>query len=154
DPPGNLLSDALGDEPGVDLGDFDLFDFEMDLLSDLTLEQLAQAFDVGALLADDDARLGRVQCDVHLVRGPLELDARDPRAGQLLQDQAPNAQILVQLLGIITLRIPLRFPIGNDAKTKADRVHLATHYALRSSAITVMWVFRLIMRPTLPRAFA
>ena len=95
---------------GVDLGDLDLFDLQMDLLADLFLEHLAQALDVGALLADDDARLRGVQRDVDLVGRALQLDAGDARPRQLVQDQPPDAQILMQLLGVVPLRDTTSIP--------------------------------------------
>ena len=56
---GDLLGDALGDQARIDLRHLDLFDLQVNLLADLLLEQLADALDVRALLADDDARLRR-----------------------------------------------------------------------------------------------
>ena len=55
-----LLGDALGDQLGLDLGLADLDDVEADLARRHFREIEAQLLDVGALLADDDARPRRM----------------------------------------------------------------------------------------------
>src|SRR3546814_6265696 len=55
-----LVGNALRDELRVDLGFADLDDVQRHVAARHRAELLAQLFDVGALLADDDARSGGI----------------------------------------------------------------------------------------------
>ena len=85
----------------------------------------------GALVDQRAAEIERavvaLQGDVDLVRRALQLDPGDSSPSQLVHYQPPDAQILMKLLRVVALRIPLRFPIGDDSQTKSNRIHLASH---------------------------
>ena len=53
--------------------------------------------------------------------------SRDARARQLVHDQLADVQILVQLLGVVALREPLRFPVADDAQAESDRIDFTSH---------------------------
>jgi hypothetical protein len=127
DAAGNLLGDAFRYQFGIDLRHLDLFDPKMHFLVDRLLEHLAQALHIGALLPNNDPGLRCVERDVDLVRRALQLDPGDASPSQLVHDQPPDAQIFMKLLRVVPLRIPLRFPIGNDAQTKSNWIDLASH---------------------------
>ena len=76
DAAGQLLGDVGRDEDGVELGLADLLDLQLDLARGQPADLLAQRLDVGAALADDDARLGGVDGDRHVVDAALDLDQR------------------------------------------------------------------------------
>ena len=100
----------------------------MDLAArQLLLQELAQPVDVGALLADDDARLRGVDRDLDLVDRALDLDLGDAGALQLVADDAANLEILVQLLGVGPAAEPVRLPAMHDPEPEADRIDLASH---------------------------
>ena len=71
-----LLGDGLGHEHGVELGTLDLDDVHLDVLLGHRVELFAQRVDLGAALADHDARTGGVDVDRHVV---LVLADDDPR---------------------------------------------------------------------------
>ncbi len=72
---GDLLANALRDELGVQLRLMDLADVELDLFARQLLQLATEHVDVGAALADDHTRLGRVDRHLNLVRSSLDLDA-------------------------------------------------------------------------------
>ena len=67
---------------GVELGLADLLDLQLDLARGQRADLLAQDLHVRAALADDDARLGGVDGDRHVVDAALDLDAADAGVGQ------------------------------------------------------------------------
>ena len=69
-------------EHRVELGLADLLDLQLDLARRHPADLLAQRLDVRAALADDDARLGGVDGDRHVVDATLDLDQADARVGQ------------------------------------------------------------------------
>jgi len=74
---------VLGDEDGVSLGLLHFDDVEQDFVLGQSLNFSLQLLDASALLADHDARAGRVNVDLHLVRGALDFDLGDAGARKL-----------------------------------------------------------------------
>jgi len=80
---------------------------------------------------NDDARLGRVNGNVHLIGIPFNLDARNARARQLLTDMLTDETVLFQQLGVPSLlSVPPRVPIPNDAQAKTYWMYFATQNSL------------------------
>ncbi len=75
----------LSHQHGVELGTLDLDHVDGQVaLGDAsdTLELGAEAVDLGALLADDDARTSGEDDDLHLIAGALDLNAGDGGAAR------------------------------------------------------------------------
>ena len=81
---------------GVELRLADLLDLELDLALGQGADLLAKQLDVGAALADDDARLGGVDRDRDVVDATLDLDPADAGVGQPLA--RPAARIAMSSL--------------------------------------------------------
>src|SRR5262249_30807166 len=91
----------------------------------------AQLLDVGALLADDDARTRRLDRDAALLVRALDHDARDRRLLELLMQLLADRGVLVQQLAVLVLAgVPARIPGAVDAETQPDRIDLLTHQGL------------------------
>ena len=76
---GKLLGDVFRHELGHDLRAADFLDLQVHAAAGQVLQLFLQDFDVLPLLADDQARPGDVQHDLHLVARPLDLDPVDAR---------------------------------------------------------------------------
>src|SRR5262249_51927193 len=135
-----LLGDRFSDQGGVQfrLADFDDVDDDVGIgdLGDL----LAQLVDVGALLADHDARTRRVDGDAALLVRTLDHDARDRSLLQFLVQDLADLDVFVQQLAVLVLAgEPAGIPGPVDAETQAYRIDLLTHrilprpYALAST---------------------
>src|SRR3546814_6943571 len=72
-----LIGNALADQLGVDLGLANLDDVQRHGAARQVAQLLAQLFDVGTLLADDDARTGGIDRHAAQLRRPLDHDLRD-----------------------------------------------------------------------------
>ena len=96
DAAGQLLGDVARDEHGVELGLADLLDLQLDLARGHPADLLAQRLDVRAALADDDARLGGVNGDRHVVDAALDVDQADARVGQPLGDQLADGDVFLE----------------------------------------------------------
>src|SRR6202046_4979529 len=85
DPPNELVTDALGDQRGVELGLLDLLNVELNpvLQTRELLEVLLQAVGLGAAAADDDAGGGGVDVDAQAVARALHLNPTDGRSLEL-----------------------------------------------------------------------
>src|SRR5262249_51307011 len=126
-PPFELLGDVLGHQLGVDLGLADLQDVQVHFAAGHLLEVAAQLFDVGALLADDDARTRGVNRDAGLLGRPLDHDAAHAGLHQALLQILAQAQVLVQQARIALVGEPARIPGAVDADPQPDRIDLLTH---------------------------
>src|SRR5271165_3743394 len=136
--PLELLGDGFGDQRRVDFrfADFDDVDrhFRTGQLGDL----LAQLFDVGALLADDDAGAGGVNVDARLLVRTLDDDLRDRRLLEALHQRFADLHVLVQQLAVLALAgKPARIPGAVDAEAQPDRIDLLTH--LKSLSLRRPW---------------
>src|ERR1700716_1909907 len=122
-----LLRDRFGDQGRVEFGLADFDDVDDDVgIGDLG-DPLAQLVDVGALLADHDARTRRVDRDAALLVRTLDHDARDRRLLELLVQDLADLDVLVQQLAVLVLAgEPARIPGPVDAETQPDRIDLLT----------------------------
>src|SRR5499426_435149 len=124
-----LLRDRFGDELSIELRLADLDDVDHDVgfreLGDL----LAKLLDVGALLADDDARPRRLNGDAALLVRPLDHDLRHRRLLEVLHQLLADLDVLVQQLPVLVLAgVPARIPGAVDAEAQADWIDLLTHW--------------------------
>src|SRR5215471_974955 len=124
-----LLRDRFGDELGIELRLADLDDIDHDVgfreLGDL----LAQLLDVGALLADDDARTRGLNSNAALLVRPFDHDFRYRRLLEILHQLLADLHVLVQQLAVLVLAgVPARIPGAVDAEPQADWIDLLTHW--------------------------
>src|SRR5438552_2625703 len=135
----------LADELGVQLRLQDLLDVDEDLLAGLLLDLLLQLVDLLPLAADDDAGAGRVDADLQLVGGALDLHARDAGVGEALLEVALQQHVLVEQVRVLLLRVPPAAPGLVEAQAEPRRMYLLPHqFDSRSATLTVRWVVRLI----------
>ena len=123
-----LLGDRFGDERGFRfrLADFD--DVDHHFAAGQIGDQLANLVDISALLANHDARTGRVDRDAALFVRTLDDDLGDGGLLKRLGDGFADRHVLVQELGIFALaREPARVPGAVDAEAQPDRINLLTH---------------------------
>jgi len=125
-----LLSDRLRDQIGVDLRLAHFNDVEMRFGRGELGKLAAKLFDVGALLADDDARTRRVDRHAALFVRALDHDFRDGGLLEFLHQVVADLQILVKQFTVLAgVRVPARIPGAVDAEAKADRIDFLAHYA-------------------------
>src|SRR5690606_32818858 len=130
-----LLGDRLRDQLGVGLGLAHLDDVQVRLRPGHLGQLAAQLLDVGALLADDQARTRSVNGDAALLVRALDHDLRDGGLLQLLLEILADLQVLVQQLAVLAgVGVPARVPGAVDAETQADRIDFLTHYAASTSS--------------------
>src|SRR5215472_9621566 len=126
-----LLGDRLGDELRVEFRLADLDDVDDDVRVGELGDLPAQLLDVGALLADDDARPRRLDRHPALLVRALDDDARHRRLLELIVQLLADLGVLVQQLAVLVLAgVPARVPGAVDPETQADRIDLLTHRAL------------------------
>src|SRR5882757_947779 len=129
-----LLRDRFGDQGGVELGLADFDDVDDDVGGGDVGNPLAQLVDVGALLADHDARTRRMDRHAALLVRPLDHDPGDRRLLQFLVQDLTDFDILVQQLAVFVLAgEPTGIPRPVDAETKSDWIDLLTHRSLLRS---------------------
>src|SRR5690606_32175223 len=107
------------------------------------------------LLADDDARPGRMDRHPALPVRPLDDDLRHRSLLQVLHQRPPDLHVLVQQRTVTRLAgVPARIPGPVDAEAQADRIDFLTHQAVSSTSRTTIVRFEngFWMRPTRPRA--
>src|SRR5215207_4221705 len=81
-----LLGDRLRDELRIELGALDLEDVDLDRLAGEPVQVTAQRVDLGARLADHDARAGRVDVDLDLAGVLADRDVGQAGVRQLVRD--------------------------------------------------------------------
>src|SRR5262249_724451 len=88
-----------------------------------------------ALAADNDARPGRVQNDLHLVAGPLDLDLRNAGELVLALDEVAQLQVFQQQVRELCLgSVPAALPAHHDAGAEAGRIDFLPHSSARFSS--------------------
>src|SRR5579875_3780161 len=92
-PARQLLGDALRDELRVGLRVLHLEDVEVDVLARELLEVAADPVGLRAASADDDARPGGVNVDVHPVTGALDLDPADAGPLHAAGEHPPDGDV-------------------------------------------------------------
>ena len=98
-------------------------DFVLRKLLNFSLELL----DASALLADHDARTSRVNVDLHLVRGALDLDAGDAGAEELLLQVFAKLDVFMEELRVVALGEPAAVPGPGDSEAKSNWINFLTH---------------------------
>jgi hypothetical protein len=84
---------------------------------------LAQLLDVGALLADDQARTGGVDRDAALLVRTLDHHLGNRRLLELLHQVVADLDVFVQQLAVFAgVRVPARIPGAVDAEAQTDRI--------------------------------
>src|SRR5947209_6950041 len=128
-----LDGDLLGHQLRVDLRPVDLERLDLDAAVREVFEVLGQLLDLGALLADDHADLGRIDLHRDLLARPLDADLRDARARVLLLDVLPDRLVLDQEVREVRLAgVPGTLPPGHDTDAEAGRSHFLAHRRLSS----------------------
>ena len=132
-----LLGDRLGDQRRIDLGLAHLDDVEMHFRLRKARELAAQLLDVGALLADQDARTRGVHGHPALLVRALDHDLRDASLALHLQDVLAHLPVFVQQLAVLTAaREPAAVPGPVDADAQADGIDLVAHQAASSAVFS------------------
>src|SRR5690606_29482900 len=164
-PPLELLSDALRDDLGVGVGVGDLDATDRDVAAGQLLKVARELVDLSALGADDQPRPGRLDDDLQLLAGPLNMDVADGGERRLAVEPpiavpadllVLHQQLAVQRLGGVP---PALMRLG-DADAEPEWMYFLSHVALvalqggpwprrlsclafhRSSTVTVMWLVR------------
>src|ERR1700722_12794862 len=126
-----LLRDRFGNERRVEFGLADFDDVDDDVGSRDIGDTFAQLVDVGALLADHDARTRRVDRHAALLVRPFDHDLGDRRLLEFLVQDLADLDVLVQELAVLVLAgEPTGIPSTVDAEAKSDWIDLLTHLIL------------------------
>ena len=129
---GELLSDALCDELGVQCGVLHFEDVELDLLAGELLELGANALSLSATTADDDARTSGVDVHTHAVAGTLDDDAGHARTLEVLAHGLADGvifenEVAVAFANLVGIGEPLGTMVLSDSQAVAKRIDLLTH---------------------------
>ena len=124
-----LLGDRLRDELGVELRALDLEDVDLDLLARDPVQVLAQGVDLGAGLADHDARTRGVDVDLHLVGVLADRDVRQAGVRELARDVVADRHVLGQVVGEVLLVEPVGLPVVDIAHAHRLGMNLLSHLA-------------------------
>src|SRR5208337_1957109 len=123
-----LLRNALSGKRGIELRLTHLDDVQIDLRRGELRELTAQLLDIGAFLANQNARARRVHRDAALLVRPLDHDLGDPGLTALLQNELADPEILMQKLAVLALvGVPAAIPRPVDSEPEPDRVDFLTH---------------------------
>src|SRR6185437_780836 len=126
-----LLRDRLGDQLRVELGLADFDDIDDDIAVGHLRHDLAELFDIRALLADHHARTRRVNGDAALLVRALDNDFRHRRLLEQFHQLCANLDVFKQKRAIFVFaRIPARIPGTVDADPKPDWIDFLTHRLL------------------------
>src|SRR6185312_14749127 len=112
----------------------------------------AQRVDLGARLADHDARPGRVDVDLDLVGVLADRDLRQARVGELADDVLADADVLGQVVGEVALVEPVRLPVVDVADAHRLGMNLLSHTYSFGVSVIVRWLVSLRMRVARPMA--
>ena len=159
-----LEGDVLRHQLCVEVRPPHLVDVDEDLPRGELPQLLLELLDLRPLLADDDAGTGRVDVDLGLVGGPLDLDLGDAGVMKPPLEETLDLEILVQQFGVV---VPAYHFESQDSMTRMRKtlgcvfcpilvscpVH--SYNSLRalqalSSTTTVRWLSRLRMRLARP----
>ena len=128
-----LFRDALGEERGIGLGPnlagrlVHVLDLHVDPLLRVPLDVLAESVDLDALAADHDAGTRGSDEDPDLVALALDVDGRDAGSRQPGADVLADPDVLVEVLGVITLGVPVALPRVDHPEPKSVRMDLVSH---------------------------
>ena len=118
------------------------------------LQLVAELVHFRAALTDHQAGTGRVDMDLGLAAGALEVNLGDTGVVQPLLDVVAQFQVLVKEVGIVlVLRVPQRRPILDHAEAEPVWMYLLTHSVLLylSEIWISTWLLRVRMRAARPR---
>src|SRR4030095_7779101 len=124
-----LHRDVLGDQLRVELRLADLLDVDEDVAGGERADFLAERVDLGAALADQDARPRGVDVHHDLLARAVDHAARDGGVVELLLDEAPDLHVLVELQRVAALREPVRLPPVEGAEPESVGMDLLSHAA-------------------------
>src|SRR5205085_835665 len=150
-----LLRDLLGLELRVQLRLVNLLYVDVDLTARALFDLLLELVNLRALAPDDDAGARRVDDDLQLVGGALDIDAGDASAGEARLQFALELQVFVQQVGVLALGDPVGVPRAIDAEPEPVRMNFLTHnYSSFFSVSTsmVMWLCQRRSRSARPMA--
>src|SRR5690606_10474518 len=118
-----LLRDALRDERGGRVRVRDLLHVHRDVAADELAELRPERLDRLAAAPDAHAGLGRVDRDVDVVGGALDLDARDAGVADVLADDLPDPLVLGQQLRVVLRAgVPVSGRLLVHAEAEADGI--------------------------------
>src|SRR5690606_33696374 len=149
-----LLGDALSHQRCVGLGLAHFNDVDVHFAVGEALHLGADLVDVGALLADHDARTGGVDRHSALTVRTLDDDLADRGLLQVFHQRFADLEIFLQQVAVLALvGEPAAVPRAVDPEAQTDRVDLLTHYAVSSTWRTTMVRFEngFSTRADLPR---
>src|SRR5690606_18226371 len=134
-----LLGDALGDQGRIGLGLAHLDDVDVHLAIGELLHLGADLVDVGALLADHDARAGSVDRHAALAVRTLDDDLGDRGRLEILHEHGADLQVFLEQRAVVAaIGEPAAVPGAVDAETEADRIDFLAHYAASSTCRTMI----------------
>src|SRR5256885_436625 len=126
-----LLRNRFGDQGGVEFGLADFDDVDDDVGSRDVGNPLAQLVDVGALLADHDARTRRMDRDAAFLVRTLDHDAGNRGLLEFLVQDLADLHVLMQQLAVLVLAgEPTGIPRAVDAETQSDWIDFLAHRLL------------------------
>ena len=129
-----LLGDRLRHQARVELGALDLQDVDLDLLAGDPVQVAAQLVDLGAGLADHDARPRRVDVDLHLGGVLADRDVRQAGVREPADDVLADLRVLVQVVREVPLVEPVRLPVVDVAHADRLGMNFLTHLLVSPSA--------------------
>src|SRR5690606_7263518 len=123
-----LVGHTLRNELGIDFGLTNLDDVQLHFALGHRRELGAQLLDIGALLADDDARASGIDRDSAQLGRALDHHLRDGCLRQCLDDVFAQLDVFLEQLAVIApFGIPPAVPGAVDLQAQADRIALLTH---------------------------
>jgi hypothetical protein len=126
-----LFRDAAANQVGVQFRLANLDNVQTHALFGQRLQLGAQFINLRAAAANDNPRLGGVNCHRDLVCGrALNLDTRNCRIGKLLIDDIAQLEIFGKQIFVITLRVPARLPAFHDAEPETNGMYFMSQSVL------------------------
>src|SRR5207253_10939417 len=105
-----------------------VLDLHVDPLLRVPLDVLAEPVHLGALAADHDPGTRGPDEDPDLVALALDVDRRDARSGQPGADVLADPDVLMEVLGVVTLGVPIALPRVDHPEPESVRMDLVSHY--------------------------
>src|SRR5438105_7451357 len=123
-----LQCDRFRNQLGVEFGLVHFLNVNVDITSaHAFLQFLLKLVDLGALAPDDDTGTRGFDDHAQLVAGTLNLDRTDARRLELVLKLILQLDVFEQLLVVITLGKPARFPGLGVAEAKTVRMNFLSH---------------------------
>jgi hypothetical protein len=126
-----LLRDSFRDELSIELRLADLGDVDAHILQEHAHKGgnfSSKLFNILALLANNDARPRRVNCNVGALGRSLDVDETYGRIFELAPQKFTHLVILCNVAGIgLRIRIPSGIPLFCDSQSDPDWMNFLTH---------------------------